>query len=181
VKEETDRFEVEILSWCLMTNHVHFIAIPQQETSLAKGFGQAHKRYTRMKNITEGVRGYLFQARFSSCVLDELHLLAAVNSVESNPVRAGITEVAWEYPWSSAVFHVGKATTDVLVTDRTLRGLIDDWRVYLENDKDLPAEALRKATRTGRPAGDQSFIEGIERLIGRTLCRKKPGRRTKDS
>ena len=163
VKEETDRFEVEILSWCLMTNHVHFMAIPQQETSLAKGFGQAHKRYTRMKNFTEGVRGYLFQGRFSSCVLDELHLLAAVNSVESNPVRAGITEVAWEYPWSSAVFHVGKATPDVLVTDRTLRGLIDDWRVYLENDKDLPAEALRKATRTGRPAGDQSFIEGIER------------------
>jgi putative transposase len=28
VKEETDRFGVKILSWCLMTNHVHFIAVP---------------------------------------------------------------------------------------------------------------------------------------------------------
>ena len=28
LKEETDRFDVEILAWCLMTNHVHFIAVP---------------------------------------------------------------------------------------------------------------------------------------------------------
>jgi len=69
----------------------------------------------------------------------------------------------------------------VLVTDRTLRGLMDDGRSYAENDKDLPAKALRKATRTGRPAGDPSLIEGIERLTGHTLCRKKPGRREKDS
>jgi len=27
-KEETEHFGVEILSWCLMTNHVHFIAVP---------------------------------------------------------------------------------------------------------------------------------------------------------
>ena len=31
VKEETGRFGVEILSWCLMTNHVHFIAVPEEE------------------------------------------------------------------------------------------------------------------------------------------------------
>ena len=37
VKEETERFGVEILSWCLMTNHVHFIAVPKEETSFARG------------------------------------------------------------------------------------------------------------------------------------------------
>jgi hypothetical protein len=30
-----------------------------------------------MKNFADGVRGYLFQGRFGSCVLDETHLLAA--------------------------------------------------------------------------------------------------------
>jgi len=39
VKEETERFGVEILSWCLMTNH--FIAVPKEETSFARGFGEA--------------------------------------------------------------------------------------------------------------------------------------------
>ncbi len=177
VREETDRYEVENLSWCLMNNHVHFIAIPQHESSLAKGFGDAHKRYTRMKNFADGARGYLFQGRFGSCVLDERHLMAAVRYVESNSVWAGIARVAWDYPWSSAAFHVGDHSTDVLVRDRTLRGLIDDWRVYLGNDQDMPAEELRKATRTGRPAGDRDFIETLQRLTGRTLHKQKPGRR----
>jgi len=60
-----------------------------------------------MKNFNEGVRGYLFQGRFGSCVLDERHLLAAVRYVERNPVSAGIVNNAWEYPWSSAAYHVG--------------------------------------------------------------------------
>ena len=38
VKEESDRFGVEVLSWCLMTNHVHFIALPRDVTSIARGF-----------------------------------------------------------------------------------------------------------------------------------------------
>jgi putative transposase len=179
LKEETDRFEVEILSWCLMNNHVHFIAIPQHESSLAKGFGEAHKKYTRMKNFSDGARGYLFQGRFSSCVLDEQHLLAAVRYVESNPVRAGIAKVAWGYPWSSAAFHVGDVDGDVLVRDKTLLGLIDDWRAYLGNDQNESAEKLRKATRTGRPAGDRDFVETLERLTGRALHKQKPGRRPK--
>ena len=51
--EESRRFEVEILAWCLMTNHVHFIATPHQEKSLARAFGEAHRRYTRAKNLQD--------------------------------------------------------------------------------------------------------------------------------
>ena len=75
--EEIARHGVSVLVWCLMTNHVHFVAVPHREDSLAQGFGRAHWRYTRMKNFAAGVRGYLFQGRFNSCVPDESHLLAA--------------------------------------------------------------------------------------------------------
>ena len=33
-----------ILGYCLMTNHVHLIAIPKRPTSLAQAIGQAHWR-----------------------------------------------------------------------------------------------------------------------------------------
>jgi hypothetical protein len=36
-----------------MTNHVHLIAVPANEGSLAKGIGEAHKRYTRTINFRE--------------------------------------------------------------------------------------------------------------------------------
>lgn len=131
LSEEAARFNVEILSWCLMTNHVHFIAVPNSETALARGFGEAHRRYTRMKNFSQGVRGYLFQGRFSSCVLDQRHLLAAARYVALNPVVAGMVETPWEYPWSSTRYHCGLSDHDLLVKDRTLLGLVTDWKEFL--------------------------------------------------
>ncbi|KAF0218949.1 MAG: hypothetical protein FD174_2465 [Geobacteraceae bacterium] len=179
LSEEAARFGLDILTWCLMTNHVHFIALPRSETSLARGIGEAHRRYTRMKNFTQGVRGYLFQGRFGSCVLDRQHLLAAVRYVAWNPVAAGMVKTPWEYPWSSARFHCGLVDHDPLVKDRTLLGLITDWREFLSSEEGAESELLRRATRTGRPAGDEQFVEKIESLTGRDLKIKPAGRPVK--
>lgn len=119
-----------------MTNHVHLVAAPHREDSPAKGFGRAHRRHTRMKNFAAGVRGYLFQGRFSSCILYGDHLLAAAGYVELNPVRAGPVAVAWECPWSSARFHIGIAEHDRLVTDRTLLRPVEDWERFLLSSDD---------------------------------------------
>jgi putative transposase len=145
---------VAILVWCLMTNHVHFVAVPRRETSLAGVFAAAHRRYTRMKNFTAGVRGYLFQGRFGSCVLDQSHLMHAARYVELNPVPAGLVTLPWEYPWSIARFHMGIAEYDALVTDRTPLELVSDWEGFLRSAEDDPLRNLRQATRMGRPAGD---------------------------
>lgn len=176
LSEEANRFGLDILAWCLMTNHVHFVAVPQTETSLARGFGEAHRRYTRMKNFAQKVRGYLFQGRFNSSVLDENHLLAAVRYVELNPVQAGIVAQAWEYPWSSAGFHTGKAESDPLVKDRSLSGLISDWEGFLAGGMTGDIDRLRMATLTGRPAGDDIFIAKVENITGRDLSKGAPGR-----
>jgi putative transposase len=160
-----------------MTNHIHFVAVPHKETSFARGFGEAHKRYTRMKNFKDNVRGYLFQGRFGSCVLDERHLLAAVRYVENNPVAAGMVRHAWEYEWSSAAFHIGVKKQDVLVKNKNLYGMVKDWRKYLDEQlmemDDI--ENVRRSTKTGRPAGAADFLKEIEKLTGRRLERKKPG------
>ncbi|MSM38134.1 MAG: transposase [Geobacter sp.] len=181
LSEEAARFNVEILSWCLMTNHVHFIAVPNSETSLARGFGEAHRRYTRMKNFSQGVRGYLFQGRFSSCVLDQRHLLAAARYVALNPVVAGMVETPWEYPWSSTRYHCGLSDHDPLVKDRTLLGLVTDWREFLSCKASTEPDRLQQSIRTGRPAGDEQFIAAIENLTGRELKIKPAGRPSKSA
>src|SRR5512135_1340564 len=75
LREQSARFGLKFLAWCQMSNHVHLVVVPREERSLALAVGEAHRRYTRMRNFAEGVRGYLFQGRFGSCVLDERHLL----------------------------------------------------------------------------------------------------------
>jgi len=110
-----------------MTNHTHLIVVPKDSAVFTRAIGEAHRRYTRVKNFTDGVCGYLFQGRLGSCVLDERHLLAAARHVELNPVSAGIVKEAPDYPWSSARFHLGVSQGDALVRDESLLGLLDDW------------------------------------------------------
>src|SRR3990172_12842224 len=86
--EQLHRFGVEVLAWCLMTNHTHLVAGPKDQAALARAIGEAHRRYTRMKNFADGVRGCLFQGHFGCYVLDETRLLAAARYVEIIPVNS---------------------------------------------------------------------------------------------
>ena len=155
-------------------------AIPEDEASLSRGIGEAHRLYTRMINFRDGVRGYLFQGRFFSCPLDQHYLYAAVRYVENNPVRAKIVKHAWDYQWSSAAYHAGSAENDPLITDSDLLSDIDNWRMFLvETDNDI--DMVRMKTRTGRPCGDDSFFAKAEKITKRFLLPKKAGRPRKEN
>jgi putative transposase len=170
---------LEIWAYCLMPNHVHLIAAPQNERGLAVAVGEAHRRYTRAINFRKGWRGYLWQGRFSSVVLDGPHLLAAVRYVEQNPVRVKLCRRAWEYQWSSAAAHLAGKNDD-LVKVAPLLGLVPDWREYIQCECSEPElERLRKHERTGRPLGSENFLRSLESLLGRELVLKKAGRKPK--
>ncbi len=172
MKEQGRRFGVKFVAYCLMTNHVHLICVPEKVHSLSRAIGEAHRRYTSMVNFREGVKGYLFQGRFFSCPVDEQHLVAAVRYVERNPVRSGIAKLAWEYPWSSAQYHVGVTKEGPLVHETDLFGLVPNWREFLQTDPD-EMDFLRERVRTGRPCGDSEFMKKAESLTGRRLHRLK--------
>ena len=172
------KYGVDIWSWCLMSNHVHFIAVPGAEDSLAKCFSDAHVRYTRRINLREKWKGHLWQGRFSSSPLDERYLLAAVRYVERNPVRAKMVRLPWEYEYSSAPYHIGARTADPLIkNDRTLLDLIENWRDYLYiKDEEDDLSRIRKEETGGRPIGTKSFIKDLETQLNRSFNRGTPGR-----
>ncbi|MEA1871285.1 MAG: transposase, partial [Candidatus Bipolaricaulota bacterium] len=58
LSKEGEKHGLRFLAWCLMTNHVHLIIVPQEMDSLARGIGEAHKRYTRLINLRQGARGF---------------------------------------------------------------------------------------------------------------------------
>ena len=172
--DQGERFGVKYLAWCLMANHVHLIAIPAEESSLARGIGEAHRRYTRYVNFREGWRGYLFQGRFHSFPLEGRYLLAAVRYVLRNPVRVGIARRPWDYQWSSAKWFVGEKAHDPLAIPSDMLADIADRRSFLLQEEDCLPE-LRGHARTGRPLGSESFLTHLEKLTGRRLLPRKPG------
>ena len=170
---------VEIWAYCLMPNHIHLIAVPQSEDGLARAIGEAHRRYTRRINFREKWRGYLWQGRFASFVMDEPYLLAAARYVELNPVRAGLVSDAPDWRFSSARPHlVGR--DDPLVRVAPLLAMVADWRGFL--DSAIPEKELcdlREHGRTGYPLGSPAFVERLEQTFGRNLRPGKPGRPSK--
>ena len=175
LREQADQQGVRFHAWCLMTNHLHLIAVPEREDSLARGIGEAHRLYTRAKNFRDGVRGYLFQGRFGSCVLDEPHLVRAARYIELNPVSAGIVAKPEDYAWSSAGLHLGLRKTDPLNTDHRVVETVGDWRAFLRERAAGDGLSLERHVSSGRPWGDTAFVEGLERLLGRTLTRGQGG------
>lgn len=174
-----DERGVEIWAYCLMPNHVHLIAVPEEEDGLRRAIGDAHRRYTRYVNFREGWRGHLWQGRFASFPLDDAYLLVAARYIELNPVRAGLASAPEEYPWSSAAAHLTDRD-DELVRTEPLLARCRDWCDYLTQP--FPAEqwdALRKHERTGRPLGSDAFVNDLERSTGRCLRPQRRGRKPK--
>ncbi len=175
--EYSEKYDLEILSWCLMSNHVHLIVVPGSEESLSKAIGEAHKVYSCSFNKRHDVQGALFQSRFYSAPMSLHHLYAGVRYVLRNPVRAGIVSNPFDYEWSSAAFHAGIREEDPLVLKSQILDSVDDWVSYLSEDpEDMEdIDLLRKMTKIGRPLGDEQFIKTAEKITGRSIHKNLPG------
>ena len=168
-------YGVAVWAYCLITNHVHLIAVPATEEALGLAVGEAHRRYTRHVNLREGWRGHLWQGRFASFPMDERTLLAAARYVELNPVRAGTTKRPEDYAWSSAKAHLA-GRDDRLVKVGPLLDIAGDWATFLAGGLgEAECAALRQHERTGRPLGDERFIKRLETTLGLSLKKNKPG------
>ncbi len=179
LREKCARFGVTILGWCLMTNHVHLIAVPRRENSLAKALGQTHWQHAMRFNQRYQRSGHLWQNRFYSCPLGRDHLEPALAYVDRNPVRAGLVGKAAEYPWSSAAAHLSGRDEGGLMDERTWAkwGFQDGWEDLLATDSaGSGEEELRRATYGGLALGDDAFVTELEQKLQRRLRPKPPGR-----
>ena len=179
LRHYADRRGLSVWAYCLMTNHIHWVVLPQREESLGQALRDAHTVYAIYFNSRTEVSGHVWQGRFFSSPLDETRLWAAVPYVERKPVRAGLVERAQEYPWSSATAHCGLCSSHPVLSDAfPPAGVIGYWAAWLHEafDQDRATERIRRQTHTGRPCGSPKFLDQVEHLLGRVVCRKKGGR-----
>jgi len=174
--EQTLKAGVEIWAYCLMPNHVHLILKPAHADGLGRAIGEAHRRYTNFINARGRWTGHLFQSRFASVVLDDIHLTRAVRYVSLNPVRARLVSQPQDWKWSSVRAHLS-GVDDVLVTVRPVLDRIPHLRALLQGSTEEDFGGLRRAEATGRPLGAPEFVTGLENLLGRKIARRAPDRK----
>ncbi|PMZ96080.1 MULTISPECIES: transposase [unclassified Pseudomonas] len=187
LRELKDAFGVKVYAYCLMTNHVHILLVPDDACA---GLSQLMKtlaaRATRYRNRLEGRSGTLWESRFkSSIVQSDTYLLACCRYIELNPIRARMAVEAGDYPWSSYSIRMGAAKRQNWLDDNPLFEALGETeelrrKRYAEfvrqaiSDEEL--SLIRDAIQRGQLTGSSRFVDEIAQITGKRIERRKQGR-----
>jgi putative transposase len=162
-----DEEEVIVHAYALMDNHVHFLLSPKHPDGLARFFLRLHTWWACYFNLHSDRTGHLFEGRFRSSPVDEVHFWTAMRYIELNPKRAGLTAdlAAWEF--SSARAHLA-GTEDPFVKlamDAVSRRgwTAVHWESFLEESDHEKEANLVKCLRNSRPCGNEHWRETLKR------------------
>jgi REP element-mobilizing transposase RayT len=175
LRQSAERSEIELIGYCLMSNHVHLIAIPNKANVLGLALKDAHGRYASYWNAMRCSSGHVWQGRYYSCPLDESHLWEALRYTELNPVRASMVAKAegWAGPvrlliaaqrWQShgSGWSCGGSAG-------LLQAGASTWR--LANPRPRWLRFVTTRTRAGRSGRRSSCAQWKGRQSGALLCK----------
>ena len=103
LKKYIKNIDLKIISFCIMSNHVHLLAKVEDIKILSSFMLKVNSAYAKYYNYMEGERvGYVFRDRYKSePILDRRQLIRCIKYIHENPVKAGIVKYPKDYNFSS--------------------------------------------------------------------------------
>lgn len=179
------QFAVAVHAYVLMTNHVHLLLTPSTPQGLPKLMQAVGRSYVRQFNQQHGRTGTLWEGRYKSALIQtERYLLACMVYMDLNPVRAGLSAQAADYPWSSHGHNTGRHN-DRLITPHAVFWALGNTpfareAAYQElvqaGISSSQQQALTQATLQGWALGEQGFVADLQKKTTRRVSKATPGR-----
>jgi len=179
-------YDIKVYAWCLMTNHAHLVLEPPEAVeNLGRLMKRLAGRQTRYVNRRLGRSGTLWEGRYKSSPIQmDDYFLACCRYVELNPVRAGMVDDPDNYPWSSYRNRPVLSASGLLDEHPTYRSLgrspaerLQHYRHFvLAGIPDAELRLIRQSLQRCQLTGDGRFVDTVERLTGRRIEHKAPGR-----
>ncbi len=154
-----------------MSNHYHLL-IETPDANLSRGMRQLNGVYTQQYNRNHERVGHVFQGRYKAILVEkENYLLELSRYIVLNPVRAGLTRTAREWPWSSYRATVGQSEGlkclhvewILAAFGKRKTSAIDRYKKFVSEGKGQasPWELLQHQMYLG----SEDFIEKMQSLI----------------
>ncbi len=184
-KKVADRFECQIHSYVLMTNHVHFLLTPSYSESISLLFQNLGREYVCYVNKTYQRSGTLWGGRHKGCIIDSsCYFLRCMQYIELNPVRAGMVNDPNDYAWSSYKANALGAASVILIPHKEYLSLAEQRDLRIERYCQLVAsqmevecsQDLRDSLQSGTPLGSESFKAMVENTLNLSVGLVKRGR-----
>lgn len=167
LKELSERFNIEIYAYALMSNHYHLL-LKTLDGNLSRAMQWFGTTYTRRFNWFNDKNGHLFQGRFKSIIVEnDTYLLRLSFYIHRNPIRAGIVERLANFRWSSYLYYAyGKKTPSWLKTNLILNqmGGNEKNKSYREKVQHYSDESVSiwEDVKHGLALGSEGFIEQLK-------------------
>jgi putative transposase len=182
--ELKERKPFELYGYCLLDNHFHLLLRPRG-ASISRIMQSLLISHTQRYHKHHRSGGHVWQGRFKSPVIqDDEHLLTVLRYIEANPVRAKIVKRAEDYPWSSYTVHgMGSesqlidpvAPYEQLSASVALRRRKWAEKVHHRMPESV-LESIRRSSESGRPYGDQSWVQRLAKRLELDLTIRPRGR-----
>ncbi len=167
LEELSERFNVEVYAYVLMSNHYHLL-LKTVGANLSKAMQWFGTTYTRKFNLNNQTGGHLFQGRFKSIIIqNDAYLLRASYYIHRNPLRAKIVERLADYPWSSHRFYAYKQKPPTWLNTKTILNQLsgaDRHRTYRNKVQQYSKEesSFWEDVKHGLIYGSQDFVNDLK-------------------
>ncbi len=180
-ENNAEKCKISILSYCIMDNHYHLI-IQNSSGKMPEFFRKVNGEFANFYRRKNGGRGYVFQDRYKSILIqDDSYLLVVIAYVLNNPVRARITENFLVYKWSSGSMYFKNKETkliDFAFVEELFSNIIEFKEFVSATDIDqLPTIKTEIGKIIG---GEEFYIESLEKFNRRKEGESLEGIRSED-
>lgn len=121
---KTGEKQIELLAFCLMPNHIHFLIKEIREKGISTFMSNLQNSYAKYFNKKTDRSGSLFQTMFKAVRIEsDEQLIHVARYIHLNPVTAYILkdiDQLKNYPWSSFIDYLGMRNLDILNKDTIL-------------------------------------------------------------
>jgi REP element-mobilizing transposase RayT len=140
LSEAHQRFGVEILCYCLMSNHYHLL-LKTPEANLGRVMRHINGVYTQRHNRLKKTDGPLFRGRYKAiCVEEDSYQLQLSRYIHRNPLEAKMLSDLEHYAWSSYRYYVHPSAeppdwlyqAEIYAQLGVKRHLKDKYKAYVE-------------------------------------------------
>ncbi len=175
LQAKSQKYRIRLLVYCVLDNHHHLI-LQNSSGKLSDFMKQLNGEHGRLYRIEEGGKGYVFQGRYKSILIQEgTYLRMSTIYVLLNSVRAGLVKDPYRYQWSSiGEYFTGedsnivdnKFVEEILQSQEEMERLLREWSIG-----ELPI----KRTRYGDILGSEEFLD----YAVKRFDRRKKGEETR--
>lgn len=133
-----DKKLVEIICYCMMLNHFHFLIRQLLDNGISKFMSQLCNSYTKYFNTKRRRIGPLLQGAFKTVLIEsEEQFIHCSRYIHLNPVVSGIVKNPEDYEWSSyQEYLTGNRTICSIDEVLSLFPSVGKYKEFIDDQKD---------------------------------------------